>query len=224
MTIFTSSSVRRRVGVLLAGCLLTAGCDEADLGTKTETVAPVVVDAPAAAPRAKTAVAPRAKVADPKQRFTADFARAIAGARGVAPSDKAAFGIACVPSVVSAAAPDLSIRLPSDAAQRRHVFAVVTPERGLLEIYSPYGDDVETEELTVPSDVIAWTIADEQARFDVKAYELTALRRDADQPEALFIEPGRYRFALVSGIDAGLAKANGQPLVVHAGCTVDWRP
>jgi hypothetical protein len=96
--------------------------------------------------------------------------------------------------------------LPKSTDVRRHVRAVVTPKRGLLEIYSPYGDETESEDLVLPSMTITWAKARTERRFSTSSDALSGLRRGSDTPEALFIELGRYRFVLVNGIDVELLR------------------
>ncbi|SOB86462.1 hypothetical protein SAMN06297144_1567 [Sphingomonas guangdongensis] len=105
---------------------------------------------------------------------------------------------------------------------RRHALAVVTPTRGLLDVYSPYNEETEEGDLLLPSDVISWSRARKQARFVVRADDLYALRRGADAPEVLFLEEGRYRFALVNSIHPDLLRANRAAVEVFAACSVDW--
>ncbi|WP_419826452.1 hypothetical protein [Sphingomonas sp.] len=119
----------------------------------------------------------------------------------------------------------LTLTLPAELAARRHVLAVVTPERGLLEIYSPYDDDAaEAGDLLVPSEILSWSKARAQSRFTVSTDDLDGLRPGLNTPEVLFLESGRYRFALVNGIDAALLKTNGAAVRVTAACSVDWAP
>ena len=79
-------------------------------------------------------------------------------------------------------------------------------------------------DLAIPSDVFSWARARTQARFAARTSELDGLRRGADRPEALFLDPGRYRFALVDGVDAELLAANRTPVEVYAACAFDRTP
>lgn len=91
-------------------------------------------------------------------------------------------------------------------------------------MYSPYNDETEEGDLLLPSDVITWQKARSQAKFPVQASSLYALRPGATQPEVLFLEKGRYPFALVNSIDPGLLKANNDTVKVFAACSLDWTP
>lgn len=172
------------------------------------------------------AVAPG--LAAPPEVFLAayrrDFASAVAGRRGGPPPPAGNFGMTCAPPAIRTGAPAMVLTLPARAADRRHVLAVVTPTRGLLELYTPYGAEVEEEDLLLPSDVISWAKTRYRSRFAVRASELDGLRPGGEAPEALFIEAGRYRFALVNGIDPGVLRAGRAGVTVYAACSVDWTP
>lgn len=157
--------------------------------------------------------------------YTADFAAAVAKVKGRPSTDSASFGgMACAPDAINGDPRALTLTLPESAEARRHVLAVVTPQRGLLEIYSPYGDETEPENLILPSMTITWAKVRAERRFSTSSDALSGLRPGSDTPEPLFIEPGRYRFALVNGIDAELLKANRPSVVVYAACSLDWTP
>ena len=232
MTICTSSIIKiaaRSTASLL--CVLAAACgasDTAAVGNRTSSTQAAATPPPAA--QLATAVNPKrpdpplAENTDLSAAYTRDVAAALAGRHSDGSPPSGAFGMRCNPARIATTSPDLVLELPSPVEQRRHVLAVVTPERGLLEIYSPYGDDAEEGDLTLPSDVISWARARTQARFTVQASELDGLRPGAEQPEALFLEAGRYRFVLVNGIDAELLAANGTPVSVFAACAFDWKP
>lgn len=227
MTISTSSfaSVLRFASVPCA-LLLAGACDRAS-----------------SAPNASAGAEPQAQVqgtaevhaaaspsASPVALYSADLAQAVAGAKKVRfPAAVAGIGgMDCSPATLRGTDPAsraFTLTLPADAAARRHVLAVVTPERGLLEIYSPYeGDAAEAGDLLLPSQAISWAKARTQNRFAVSTDDLDGLRPGATTPEVLFLEPGRYRFALINGMDAALLKANGTAVKVTAACSVDWAP
>lgn len=213
------------LALLPAALLLAAGCDRAGS---------VPAEAPAMAkpssrprPAMPTQTAP---AATPAALYAADLTRAVAGANKLPfPAGVAAIGgMTCSPGTLSGSDPasrTFTVTLPADMAARRHVLAVVTPERGLLEIYSPYDDDAaEAGDLLVPSRAISWAKARTQTRFAVSTDDVDGLRRGRTMPEVLFLEPGRYRFALVNGIDAGLLTSNRTAVKVTAACSVDWAP
>lgn len=214
----STADPRLRVRLLLF-CALAAGCGE----PAREVAARVGGDgrkagAPPATPD------PARRGASLREAFRRDLAAAVAGRPERAPPPAGAFGMACAPARVTSRAPAMTIELPADPALRRNVLAVVTPERGLLEIYSPYGDETEAEDVLVPSDLISWAEARTRRRFALGAHELQGLRRGAEDTEPVFIEAGRYRFALVNGIDARLLAANGSAVRVIAGCSFSWTP
>lgn len=113
----------------------------------------------------------------------ADLARAVAGAKKAPfPAGVAGIGgMTCSPGTLSGTSPEsraLTLTLPADAAARRHVLAVVTPERGLLGIYSPYDNAAaKAGDLIVPSQAISWSKARTQHRFAVGTDDLDGLRR-----------------------------------------------
>ncbi|WP_157080495.1 hypothetical protein [Methylobacterium variabile] len=160
--------------------------------------------------------------------YTADLTRAVAGEKKVAFGASGGFGeMDCSPPTISgadAASRTLTLTLPEEPAARRRVLAVVTPERGLLEIYSPYADASESEDIMVPSHATSWSKARTRRRFTVSSDTLDGLRPRSGKPEVLFLEAGRYRFALLNGIDAALLKANGTKVNVEAACSFDWTP
>ncbi|MET3723019.1 hypothetical protein [Sphingomonas trueperi] len=163
-------------------------------------------------------------------RYNSDLDKAVAGAKKMPfPTGVAGIGgMDCSPATLRGTDPAsraFTLTLPADASARRHVIAVVTPERGLLGIYAPYdADAVEAGDLLIPSQAISWAKARTQNRFAVDTDDLDGLRPGATKPEALFLEPGRYRFALINGMDAALLKANGTSVKVIAACSVDWAP
>jgi len=221
MTISTYSSVRSPSFLALA-LLLVAACGPAG-------------GAPGEAPkRPSSAAAPRIDAPKPgatqdlSALYTADLTKAVTGARKVAFAGKGDFGgMTCSPGKISgtsAASRALVLTLPAAKAARAHVLAVVTPERGLLEIYAPYGGGEEAGDMVIPSQAISWAKAKDQARFVTSTDALDGLRAGRDTPEALFLEGGRYRFALVNGVDAELLKANGTTVKVTAACSFDWTP
>lgn len=222
MTTFISSSARRRALLLVTALSLTAGCGKAEDATK----------APADANATSAPAAPVASTApstpDAATAYTADLRRALAGERkGAFTVDDAFGGMACTPRAlggVSAATRRLTLTLPEREADRAHVLAVVTPERGVLEVYAPYHGETEDGDLIVPSQAISWAKAREQRSFATSTDALDGLRPNSDTPKALFIEPGRYRFVLANGIDAELLKANGTAPRALAGCSFDWQP
>jgi hypothetical protein len=225
MIISTSSSIELSArgfvawGAWLLAAPLAACGDQPATEAQARAAVAGVPAAVAGAPATATAAA--ASEAALRKAWLADASAAVAGRKGGAAPPAAALGMTCAPREPIASTSALSLDLPADPADRRHVLAVVTPERGLLELYSP--SDAESEDLILPSDVISWGKARGQARFAMSAYELYGLRRGSDQPEPLFIEPGRYRFVLVNGIDASLLKVNGTPVRLFAGCSYDWR-
>lgn len=224
MTISTSSSTSAALALALLA--LVAGCGPG-ASEPAETPQPRS-ETPATAPaRVAPAPAPAPK-RDLAALYTADLKQAVAGAKKV-PSQASGDlgGMTCSPSRIAgtdAASRALTLTLPPEAAARRHVLAVVTPERGLLEIYSPYGDESESEDIVVPSRTISWSKARTQNVFATDTDALDGLRPGRDTPEVLFLEAGRYRFALVNSIDPGLLKSNGTPLKVFAACSFDWTP
>lgn len=230
MTISTSSSTSHCCTAALAlfALALVAGCGR---GASEPAEAPQPrAEAPGPAPARPTPVPP--SVPAPKRDiaalYTADLTQAVAGAKKLpftANGDMG--GMTCSPDSISgtdAASRTLTLTLPEKAAARRHVLAVVTPERGLLEIYSPYGDDSESEDIVVPSRTISWSLARTRNVFATNADKLDGLRPGSDTPEVLFLEAGRYRFALVNSIDPELLRSNGQTLKVVAACSFDWVP
>jgi hypothetical protein len=160
--------------------------------------------------------------------YTSDLGRAVAGAKKVPFRGTGPFGgMTCSPTRISgktAASRALTLTLPAAATMRRHVLAVVTPERGLMELYTPYDEAGEAEDLVIPSRAISWVKARTRSVFVTSADALDGLRSGATLPEALFVEPGRYRFALVNGVDAKLLAANGRKVKVWAACSFDWTP
>jgi len=156
------------------------------------------------------------------------MARAVAGAKKTPFAATGGFGgMACEPGRLAntdAASRALTLTLPADPAARRRVLAVVTPERGLLEVYSPYDDGTEAGDLTIPSTVISWAEARTRDRFAANTDLLTGLRPGRTEPEVLFLEAGRYRFALLDGIDADLLRTNRRAVTATAGCSFDWTP
>jgi hypothetical protein len=221
MTTCTSSSARSvaRAGALLL-CTLAVACGGSDVASAERAPDPARTES-APAPAAATATS---AVDDLRAAYTRDLTEAVAGRRGGAAPPAGGFGMSCSPPAIRTSAPDLVLELPAAPDQRRHVLAVVTPTRGLLEVYSPYDDETEAGDLLLPSDVITWGKARTQARFAVRASSLDGLRRGGDTPEALFIEEGRYRFALVNSIDVGLLKSNREAVKVFAACSFDWTP
>lgn len=221
MTISTSSSTS--AALALAVLALVAGCGRG-ASEPSETPQPRR-ETPAAAAPVAPAPAPKQ---DLSALYTADLKQAIAGAKKVPFSASGAMGgMTCSPARIDgtdAGSRVLTLTLPPEAAARRHVLAVVTPERGLLEIYSPYADESESEDIVVPSRTISWSKARTQNVFATNTDALDGLRPGRDTPEILFLEAGRYRFALVNSIDPGLLKANGTPLEVTAACSFDWTP
>lgn len=165
---------------------------------------------------------------DPARPYTADLRTALAARKSIMMTDTSSFGgMSCSPATPRgnvSATRGLTLTLPERESDRVHVLAVVTPGRGVLEIYSPYDDDTEAGDLIVPSQAISWAKARGQRSFATSTDALDGLRPGSDTPEALFIEPGRYRFVLANGIDAALQKANGTAPAALAGCSFDWQP
>jgi hypothetical protein len=234
MTTFTSSIASRTFAPLLLPVLLVAGCGPAGNG-RAENASATAPDGVADRPATATAPATPVAVAgtpggkqDLTAVYTADLAQAVAGARKIPFRAKGDIGgMTCSPATISgkdAASRALTLTLPENAETRAHVLAVVTPERGLLEIYSPYDGAAEADDLVIPSQTIAWAKARTRNVFTTNTDQLDGLRPGRDAPEPLFLEAGRYRFALVSGIDAALLKANGAQVEVMAACSFDWTP
>lgn len=228
MTIFISNSTRprRALAPAVLALALVSGCGEAG-SEPSETPRPHV-EAPEPAPVAAAPTPAAVGTADVAALYTADLEAAVAGAKKRPFTATGDFGgMTCSPGRISgtdSSTRALTLTLPKDQASRHHALAVVTPERGLLELYSPYGDASESEDIVVPSHAISWSEAREQNIFVTNTDKLDGLRPGSDAPEVLFLEPGRYRFALVNGIDAALLRANGTPLKVTAACSFDWTP
>jgi hypothetical protein len=174
------------------------------------------------------AAAPKPMAISAKAMLQASFEKAILG-KGNGPAvgvlRSRGYGMACTPRL-SSAQPKLVIDLPSPAAQRRHVFAVISPDGRLYEIYTPYSDDVETADIIIPSETISWQKARSRSRFTLSASELTALSPGKQTPERVFTAKGRYKFALVNSIQKDLIAVSDTPgrITVHAGCIIDWTP
>ena len=226
----------RRAGWLFVAVLGLAACGDAATA-KRETVPaqdktaepPPPVAAPAPPPTARMAGAAQAADAGLLSRLQANFDRATRGERGAsvalsAMPDPAGAGMTCTQTQLSPARPDLTIDLPADAAARRNVFAVITPERGLQVIYEPYGDDVEASDLVIPDAGLSWERARTTSHFAVRTDALDAVRPGGDQPFGVFLEAGIYQFALINGTDRALLDANRTPFRVVAGCAVAWTP
>lgn len=227
MTTFTSSIAEiavRSVALLL--CPLVIACGDAGRETAERPPLPASQETtPIAVAGAAKTGAPAQQAVVPLDAYTRDFATAVTGRKRTPPPPAGNSGMDCEPERISAGARDLTLELPTERSARDHVLAVVTPERGLLQIYTPYENDVaEEEDLLLPSDVIKWSLARDQSRFAVDAASLTGLRRGAEEPEALFIEKGRYRFALVNSISPELHTTNGTRVKVFAACSFDWTP
>lgn len=219
-----NSASRRPFAALLLPVLLVSGCGQADSApdeVRDRPTPATAIKAPVAAP-----APPKAESLD--ALYTADLARAMAGVKKVPFRTKGDFGgMTCSPGTISgtsAASRALTLTLPRNAAARAHVLAVVTPERGLLEIYSPDDSAAEAEDIIVPSQTISWFKARTHHSFATSADELDGLRPGRDTPEPLFLEAGRYRFALVNGIDGALLRANGANVKVKAACSFNWTP
>jgi hypothetical protein len=157
------------------------------------------------------------------------FRRAVMGkSAGPAPAADAArntaFNMECTPAI-NGPNPQLSITLPDSLALRKHVFAVITPGGKLYEIYSPYGEDVESDDLLLPSFAITWEAARTQTRFNFTIDNLSGLERGQDAPFGIFIADGVYEFALVSGIDKELLALSptNKSFRAFAGCRVAYR-
>lgn len=166
----------------------------------------------------------------PAALYAADLTEAVAGAkkRPFPAGVPGIGGMACSLATLRGSSPAsraFQLTLPADQVARKHVLVVVTPERGLLELYSPYdGDTVEADDILLPSQALSWAKARTRHRFAVNTDDLDGLRRGRTTAEAIFLEPGRYRFALVNGIDAALLRANRARVQVTAACSVDWAP
>ena len=134
-------------------------------------------------------------------------------------------GMTCSPAAIRSLAPDLTLTLPADAATRAHPLIVVTPERGWMSIYQPDdGAAGDGEDVIQPSDLITWPTARDRTRFAFRAEELDGLGPRDDAPAAVFLEGGRYVFALVTGTDAELMALDGKRPRVLAACAFDWSP
>ncbi len=229
MTTSTSSfaSVLLRAAAPVA-LLLAGGCDRASSTPNASATGETQVQVPAQANADTHAAASQG--ATPATLYTSDLAKAVVGAKKVPfpPGVAGIGGMDCSPATLRGTDPAsraFTLTLPADASARRHVLVVVTPERGLLEIYTPYeADAAEAGDLLIPSQAISWAKARTQNRFAVDTDDLDGLRPGASKSEALFLEPGRYRFALINGMDAALLKANGTSVMVTAACSVDWAP
>nr|WP_315382293.1 hypothetical protein [uncultured Sphingomonas sp.] len=229
MTISTSSFASvLLVAAMPVALLLAGGCDRASSAPNEAAGAEPQRQSQAQTNAAVNAAA--SPSASPAALYAADLAQAVAGAKK-APFPAGVTGIGgmdCSPATLVGTTPAtraFTLTLPADASARRHVLAAVTPERGLLEIYSPYeADAAEAGDLLIPSQAISWAKARTQNRFAVSTDDLDGLRPGGARPEALFVEPGRYRFALINGMDAALLKTNGTAVKVIAACSVDWAP
>jgi len=205
--------------------LLAGGCDQA--GSAPDAPAS---DAPQTQMQAAETHPAARQSTNAATLYTSDLAKAVARAKKMPfPTGVAGIGgMDCSPATLRGTDPAsraFTLTLPADASARRHVLAVVTPDRGLLEIYTPYdADAAEAGDLLIPSQAISWAKARTQNRFAVDTDDLDGLRPGATKPEVLFLEPGRYRFALINGMDAALLKANGTSVKVIAACSVDWAP
>jgi hypothetical protein len=213
------------LGLILFSC---AACSEA----ATDQASPLQ-ESNAASVTATATKKPeqKAKVAEtvltPKAAFTDIFNRAILNptAKPAALAqhlENSSFGMQCSPATVSNQSPNFEIVLPEDKKDREHVFAVVTPGGKLYEIYTPYGDEVEEEDIIIPSLAINWTLASKQNRFALTVDELSGLAIGASDSFGIFIAEGDYQFALVSSIDKALMLANDKnaKVEVFAGCSI----
>lgn len=231
MTTSTSSSGKPWLTVVVAIAGLTTGCGPA---ANSQGHATRSSYSPAAATVSTQAAA---KVAKPYPRPSSDLSelygndldRAAAGEKKVPFTGSGGFGgMECSPQVISgrsAASRALTLTLPKSLDARRHALVVVAPERGLLTVYQPYDDMVEPSDIIIPSQVITWFKAKSQNRFASSAEALDGLRPHSETPQILFLEAGRYRFALTKGIDALTPRA-GHPNTVKviAACSFDWTP
>lgn len=177
---------------------------------------------------ATAVAAPKTATISAKESLQTSFEKAVFGKSAVARDgmlQSRGYGMACTPRL-SSAAPKLVITLPASPALRRHVFAVISPDGRLHEIYTPYSDEVETADIIIPSETISWQKARSRSRFTLSASELTALSPGKQTPERVFTAKGSYKFALVSAIQRDLIAVSDTPgrITVHAGCIIDWTP
>lgn len=209
----------------MAAMVLLAGCDRVESARSAQTARGALSLDDASSETIGKAVPVTVSTAE---LYSADLSRAVAGEKKVPFTTSDAFGgMTCSPEKISgatAASRTFTLTLPVSAAVRAYVLAVVTPERGLLEIYSPYNGPDDGEDVVVPSQVISWSKARHDQRFRTSSDALDALRPGTITPEPLFIEAGRYRFALVNSLDATVLRANGMRLRVEAACSFDWIP
>lgn len=202
---------------------LIAGCGQAGSApTDADRPANVALVEPVATKPRPPSTASLAKL------YSADLARAVAGEKKVPFTGKGGFGgMICAPEVFAqnpSKPQPITLTLPASVDARRRALVVVTPERGLLEIYTAYDGSLESVDLLIPSQEISWAKAFSQSRFATRVSALDGLRRGSGTPEALFIEAGRYRFALINGTDPKLLKSIGSPVKVTAACSFDMTP
>jgi len=135
------------------------------------------------------------------------------------------FGMSCAPSVVSDEKRNFEILLPADKAERSHPLAVITPGGRIYELYTPYGSDVEAEDISAPSLAISWQKAATQNKFNLSIEELSGIEVGKDEPFGIFVEEGVYQFALVNSIQRDLIKANSTKpeVTVFAGCAMQFK-
>jgi hypothetical protein len=135
------------------------------------------------------------------------------------------FGMSCAPNLVSDEKRNFKIVLPTDKAERSHPLAVITPGGRIYELYTPYGPDVESEDISAPSLAISWQKAATENEFNLSIEELSGIEVGKDEPFAIFVEEGVYQFALVNSIQRDLIKANAtKPEVsVFAGCAMQFK-
>lgn len=163
-----------------------------------------------------------------KSIFMANFTNAIMGRdrkmTALDGSGSRAFGMRCTPNYVSNSMQDFDIELPADKSDRAHVFTVLTPGGRLYELYTPYGEDVESEDIVIPSQAISWAIASQQSKLSLKVDDISGIEIGKDQPFGIFIEEGDYQFALVSSVQKDLIETNRTepPVTVYAGCVINF--
>jgi hypothetical protein len=162
--------------------------------------------------------------------FTENFTNAImargARIRTTNNSDgNTGFGMSCTPTDVSKTEQKFEISLPENPKDRAHAFVALTPNGRLYEIYSPYGGDVEAEDIVIPSQAINWALASKQRSFALTVDDMSGIEVGKDYASVIFVEDGAYAFALVSSFQKDLIETNGTqpPVTVFSGCVINFK-
>jgi hypothetical protein len=189
-----------------------------------------VVRAKATASTQSENLAIKSKPESLENTFTDNFTNAIMARGGkmrtANNSDgNTAFGMSCTPTDVTKTEQKFEISLPENAKDRAHAFVALTPDGRLYELYSPYGGDVEAEDIVIPSQAITWSLASKQRRFALTVDDMSGIEVGKDDASVIFVEDGAYLFALVSSFQKDLIETNGTqpPVTVFSGCVINFK-